>query len=120
MFKKIIFAGVGLTMLATPLVTSGLTCPSLTHDLQLHSTDATTGGEVSQLQTFLNQYYAGNPPTGLWSLPINGFFGPITLSWVVKFQGNNGLPPTGFVGPLTRAAIASACNGSVAPPANPP
>src|ERR1700692_2376663 len=110
MHKKIILAGVSLALLL-PLTTSAqtLTCPTLTTNLYVGSTDNKTGGQVSELQAFLTENYAPNPPANLQHLPITGFFGPITLSWVIQFQRDHDLPQTGYVGPLTRAAIAGSC-----------
>lgn len=34
-----------------------------------------------------------------------GYFGPLTLAAVKKFQGDNGVPTTGFVGEMTRAKL---------------
>ncbi len=36
---------------------------------------------------------------------ITGFYGPLTIEAVRKFQEQNGLPTTGFVGPLTKAKL---------------
>jgi len=96
---------------ASPLLASAhsLTCPTLTVNMSIGATDATTGGQVSELQTLLSSYYASNPPANLQPLPTTGFFGPITESWVIQFQRDHDLPQTGYVGPLTRAAIAGAC-----------
>jgi len=37
--------------------------------------------------------------------PTSGYFGPLTLAAVKKFQTSNGISSTGYVGPLTRAAL---------------
>ena len=39
--------------------------------------------------------------------PATGYFGPLTLAAVKKFQAENGIPTTGYVGPLTRTALNS-------------
>lgn len=36
---------------------------------------------------------------------ITGFYGPLTTSAVIEFQGQNGIPQTGYVGPLTKAKL---------------
>lgn len=57
---------------------------------------------VRDLQTYLYSLY--NPqgkPTG--------YFGPLTLSYVKRFQKENNIIQTGFVGPLTRAALKEEC-----------
>ncbi|MFY9175790.1 MAG: peptidoglycan-binding domain-containing protein [Caldicoprobacterales bacterium] len=56
------------------------------------------GPEVEMLQRIL--YSIGYDPG-----PIDGIFGPLTRSAVVKFQIDNGLVPDGIVGPRTWAAI---------------
>jgi hypothetical protein len=73
-------------------------CYALSSNLYFGLSDAFTGGQVSQLQTFLSaqNYFSG---------PIIGRFGPLTLRAVINFQSAYGIPSTGFVGPLTRAKI---------------
>ena len=59
-----------------------------------------SGGEVSNLQTFLaadSTIY----PVGL----VSGYFGPSTRSAVMRFQTKNGLASVGRVGPQTLALI---------------
>jgi len=56
------------------------------------------GPEVEMLQRIL--YSIGYNPG-----PIDGIFGPLTRSAVVRFQLDNGLVPDGIVGPKTWAAI---------------
>ncbi|NLI59886.1 MAG: peptidoglycan-binding protein [Clostridiales bacterium] len=56
------------------------------------------GPEVEFLQRIL--YSIGYDPG-----PIDGIFGPLTRSAVVRFQLDNGLVPDGIVGPRTWAAI---------------
>ncbi len=56
------------------------------------------GPEVEMLQRIL--YSIGYNPG-----PIDGIFGPLTRSAVVRFQLDNGLVPDGIVGPMTWAAI---------------
>lgn len=76
---------------------AGNSCFGFSHNLYVGVTDATTGGEVSQLQTML-----GVSPTG--------YFGPLTKQAVINWQGAHGISPIGVVGPATRAALA--CGGS--------
>jgi peptidoglycan hydrolase-like protein with peptidoglycan-binding domain len=51
---------------------------------------------------------------GVYTGPITGFFGPLTLKAVKDYQALKGLPQTGYVGPMTREAL----NGSSAPASN--
>ena len=74
-------------------------CIILTRPMSVGSRDTATAGEVTTLQNFLNtQGYLGVSATG--------YFGPLTISAVQKFQASQGISTTGTVGPLTRAAIA--------------
>jgi hypothetical protein len=57
-----------------------------------------SGDEVRELQTRLTD-------EGVYSGPITGTFGPLTLAGVKAFQAKKGLPQTGFVGPMTREAL---------------
>jgi peptidoglycan hydrolase-like protein with peptidoglycan-binding domain len=81
------------------------TCVSLSYNLRYQSRDATTNGEVSSLQDFLqSKGYLNSEPTG--------YFGLLTVAAVKKFQGANSIQPTGYVGPITRAKIkAVSCDG---------
>lgn len=73
-------------------------CVSLTNSLTYRSRDASTNGDVSALQDFLQtKGYLNSEPTG--------FFGIVTLRAVKKLQSDNDINPTGFVGALTRAKI---------------
>ena len=49
--------------------------------------------EVLELQRFLGVY------------PQTGYFGPITLFYVLKYQVSHAIAPTGFVGPITRDSL---------------
>lgn len=84
--------------------TSGVYCPKLTTTMQRGARDATTGGQVTELQLFLADYFNLNEED-----IATGFFGRLTQTYVVKFQQEKGLPSFGIVGSLTRAAIAQAC-----------
>lgn len=73
-------------------------CVSLVSNLTYRSRDASTNGDVSALQDFLQaKGYLTSEPTG--------FFGIATLRATKKFQSNNHINPTGFVGVFTRAKI---------------
>ena len=78
-------------------------CPSLSYNLYIGLTDSVTGGQVSQLQRYLN-------------LTPTGYFGTLTRQAVAQFQQQQGVfPVTGGVGPLTRQRIALVCNGTPTP-----
>lgn len=49
--------------------------------------------QVLDLQKFLGVY------------PQTGYFGPITLYYVLKYQVAHAITPTGFVGPITRGSL---------------
>src|SRR3989344_200784 len=162
MLKKIAFAGLGVALLASPLlasadtlsdlqaqvqallsqiaalqaqvkpatptpssvppqqpddygtgVTVGNYCPKLSITMQRGSRDATTGGQVSELQTFLTDYYNLDE-----NIVVGGYFGNLTHKYVVRFQTEQGLPAFGIAGSLTRAKIASVCGGQKPQPSN--
>lgn len=80
-------------------------CPVLSYNLTLGSSDYTTGGQVSQLQSFLRSRYNDSRLTG-------GYYGQLTSYYVTRFQQENSVyPATGGVGPLTRQAISRVCGG---------
>jgi hypothetical protein len=79
-------------------------CITLTAYQALGSSDATTGGQVSLMQQFMNRtgYLTG----------VSGYFDNGTYGAVVNYQAAHGIQTTGTVGPQTRAAInAQSCNG---------
>lgn len=83
----------------------GYGCPALSYNLTLGSSDYRTGGQVSQLQSFLRNRYGDSRLTG-------GYYGQLTTYYVSRFQQEQGVyPVTGGVGPLTRAAIQRVCGG---------
>ena len=86
MYKKI--ALIGIAVLVAPLFSFAQTtsyCPTLTRTLEPGSRDATTGGQVSQLQRFLVSEGL------LTGDSISGFFGPLTEGAVKKFQDDKDL-----------------------------
>lgn len=89
-------------------------CINLQNNLQYRSTDATTGGEVSQLQDFLqSRSYLSSEPTG--------YFGLLTQVAVKRFQTASGILSSGYVGPITRGKIQSAsCSSGTANPSPSP
>lgn len=91
----------------TATTSTGPYCPTITRTLSFGSKDATTNGEVSELQKFLAGHFDLNT-AGI----VTGGFYYVTEEYVKKFQAEKGLPQVGVVGPLTRAAIAAACSGT--------
>jgi peptidoglycan hydrolase-like protein with peptidoglycan-binding domain len=79
-------------------------CISLTAYQTIGSSDASTGGQVTELQQFLN--HTGNLSG------VSGYFDNGTYGAVINFQSAHGISPTGTVGPETRAAIAQVSCGS--------
>ncbi len=77
------------------------TCPAIYSSLSrgAHSQ------QVLALQLFFAQLFGIDQNTIATS-----YFGPITQSYVVRFQKEQGLPSTGLVGPMTRAKITGACS----------
>lgn len=84
-------------------------CPALSTSLQRGMSDATTGGQVTELQKFLAAYYGLNEQD-----VVSGYFGVVTQRAVVRFQTEQGISPIGIVGAQTRAKIASVCAGGSA------
>ncbi len=82
-------------------------CPQFSVNLYMGARDAAMGGQVSQLQQFLNQRY-GNQL-------VTGYFGVMTAANVSRLQQELGIARVGGVGPLTRAAIAKLCSTSGTP-----
>jgi peptidoglycan hydrolase-like protein with peptidoglycan-binding domain len=74
-------------------------------NLRYRSTDASTNGEVTDLQDFL-------VATSILKTQVTGYFGLGTFAAVKQFQRTSGLSPTGYVGVLTKAKIKEiSCNG---------
>ncbi|MEK7156153.1 MAG: peptidoglycan-binding domain-containing protein, partial [Patescibacteria group bacterium] len=90
---------------------------------QQRCTDATTEGQVTELQKFLSDYYDLNPADY-----VSGYFGRLTRDNVRRFQcekmsicsGDEASTGYGVVGRKTRAAIANACGTETTPPPNNP
>ncbi len=88
-------------------VASVRSCVSLPYNLRYGQYDSAA---VSNLQAYLNA-------AGHMSYPSTGYFGPLTLQAVLRFQNASGIDATGFVGPITRARIAAlTCGSDPVPP----
>jgi len=103
----------------TPTATTGTQtgggyCPTLSSDFEQNATDATTNGQVRELQKFLAAYFSVDQST-----LVVGSYGPTTQTYTTRFQTEKGLPATGYIGERTRAAIAAACGGVTQKPATP-
>jgi hypothetical protein len=57
-----------------------------------------TGADVTALQETLTAQ-------GVYTGPITGYFGQLTMHGVEKFQSSHGIESVGAVGPITRAAL---------------
>lgn len=87
----------------------GSSCPVLSYNLTIGASDYTTGGQVSQLQSFLRSRYGDARLAG-------GYYGQLTTYYVTRFQQEQGVyPATGGVGPITRQAIQRVCGGGYNP-----
>ncbi len=89
--------------------TVGGSCTTFTQNLTVGS----TGGEVMDVQKFLNTHGAQIASSGAGS-PGNesSYFGSLTKAAAAKFQAANGVSPAvGYWGPLTRAKANSMCVG---------
>jgi hypothetical protein len=64
------------------------------NDLMLGS----KGSDVIELQKFLTSQ-------GVYSGPVTGNFGPLTLEAVKAYQAKENLPSTGYVGTMTRESL---------------
>ncbi len=83
---------------------TGTYCPILTSIFQRRATDASTHGQVSELQKFLADYYNLDD-----NILVGGIFGRTTQRYLIQFQTEQGLPAFGIAGSFTRAKIAGAC-----------
>ncbi len=147
MLKKIAFSGLGIALLASPLLASAdmvsdlqaqiealiaqiktlqaqtnastpsgnqfpsnaTNCANLTTNMGPDDTDVDTNGNVTRLQQFLGGR-------------VTGYFGPMTLGLVQRWQASHGLVSSGdpestgfgYVGPRTRAAMAQGCGNTAA------
>ena len=89
----------------SPTITPIGDCLTLTRDLILGSTDASTNGEVSKIQRFLNS--ASVYPEANFS----GYYGTLTAQAVVRWQKAHGMDFVTLksgVGPMTRGKMACA------------
>jgi peptidoglycan hydrolase-like protein with peptidoglycan-binding domain len=75
--------------------------------MQRGARDVSYGGQVSELQKFLSDYYDIDPEE-----IVTGFFGRITQGYVQQFQRAQGLPSFGIAGSMTRATIAKVCTSN--------
>ena len=82
-------------------------CLVLKHTVSRGANDATTSGDVGQLQQFIANHFGLNTKD-----VVTGFFGSTTQHLVQKFQQEQGIGTSTGAGPLTRAAIARLCNPS--------
>ncbi|MDO8562190.1 MAG: peptidoglycan-binding protein [bacterium] len=128
MLKKIALSGVGLILLATPLLASADTTSDLLASLQaqvkallaqISALQAQSGGGQSFCHNFNTDLTFGssgaevsalNQALSLTKLTLNdnvdnSVFNENTAADVVSFQAQYGIRQTGYVGPLTRAQL---------------
>lgn len=97
--------------------TSGAGCYAFTMSHQ----QGDSGGEVMQIQKFLNSHGAQVAVSGAGS-PGNetAYYGALTKAAVAKWQAANGVAPAaGYWGPITRAKVASVCASTPSTPTTP-
>ncbi|MEK7156470.1 MAG: peptidoglycan-binding protein [Patescibacteria group bacterium] len=127
MLKKIAFAGVGIALLASPLIASADVISDLQAKIreliaqvqqlkgQLPAPDVTPmpiGRICPQILRTLEQGITGSDVKELqayFGVTQTGYFGPMTARAVAAFQAEEGLSQVGIVGPMTRAAFARRC-----------
>jgi peptidoglycan hydrolase-like protein with peptidoglycan-binding domain/N-acetylmuramoyl-L-alanine amidase len=99
--------GLSTPVLAMVPAAASASCTAFMHQLELDTTDATTSGEVTKLQTLLAKDTSIYPEG-----KVTGYFGPSTKRAVQSFQTKKGITtPTsagyGRVGPITAKALCS-------------
>lgn len=83
---------------------TALYCPKIAKTIARGGKDATTTGDVSELQRFIASKYNLDA-----SSVVTGYFGSTTQAYLEKFQQEEGIDPAPMAGALTRAAIAKLC-----------
>jgi hypothetical protein len=119
--RKLIAAFILAALYSSPLLITAQTgtnlgsvsgCVILTSDFGPKATDKSTQGQVTILQTFLQE-------RGYLKVKPTGYFGSLTMKAVQDFQRNNNVDPiSGYVGPLTRAAIQKLTCSTITPSGN--
>ncbi len=130
MSKKLLVAGVIMTLVAAVFVGVGATTASAQSMSLCQTVDALVVagviapdkvatakaaagcGATVAAGSFTRDLTVGSTGADVTALqtmlgvsPATGYFGAITKAAVVAYQTSKGLPATGFVGPLTRAAL---------------
>lgn len=95
------------TTMGTTTPKTALFCPKIVRTVARGRNEATTAGDVGQLQQFIASHFGLDPKD-----VVSGHFGSTTEAYLRKFQQEQGIPPTNSAGPLTRSAIARLCNPS--------
>lgn len=111
MSKKISFAFLtialvaGMAFVAPAPRAQAATCLNIGQNLKVGDYDLGGPADVTALQTYLFQ-------SGFMNHAPTGYFGSLTRSAVIQFQGSYGILQSGFVGPLTRAKLQNVtCTG---------
>lgn len=95
-------SGTGTT---TPpiIVPPGQSCVNIGRDIRRGD----YGDDIKDLQKFLAKH-PSIYPEGI----VNGFYGPLTMQAVKRWQKENGIEGTGFFGPMSRAFWKKTCIGN--------
>ncbi len=90
----------GKSVLKDLSLTGGQVLGESTYTFKRYLTFGSSGQEVTELQKRLTS-------EGVYSGPITGYFGPLTLKAVKAYQMKNNIQATGTVGPKTRGQLNS-------------
>ncbi|MFC1787896.1 peptidoglycan-binding protein [Patescibacteria group bacterium] len=101
-------------ILGSALSTQAATCNQGV-EFTAFMTDGTVGQQVRDLQTTLK--CLGYFPS---EIDATGYYGPVTIDSVEKFQSAHGIDSVGYVGPQTRAALNGNPTSCVTPVSPPP
>jgi len=110
--KKALIASLAASALAIgsfAMTIGSANAATFTGYLSVGSTDSSSGGEVSALQSWLVSHNFLTMPAGV----SMGYFGSLTKAAVTAYQASVGLPSTGYVGPLTVAKLNAGTTGSM-------
>jgi len=87
-----------ITTMTTSLPAAGQVLGSNAYNFTRNLSFSLSGEDVKELQNRLTA-------EGVYTGPITGYFGPLTIAGVKAFQVKYGIEPVGMVGPMTRAKL---------------